>query len=196
MHGGEKTKKGTTRMSYQQSRNWADQYDAALCEMAAYFLEAGNLVPIEFRYPSLSEDRKAGIDMWMQIDPIKLAFRVRDASTEDYFFRGFTIRTSGNPSELSKVLSENYADYLLYALAHPDIPGELQAGFLLDMKSVGAQLTADKTLLAKATRGSSFVELPYQNFWKSPVVVGHVTDDKPSIVRTGPEVRALMEACQ
>lgn len=168
------------KRGYKESRNWADRYDSAMNQIGARIMYHNNLMGVIFQLPTDSEDRKQGIDMHVITEPIKFSYRVRQASALPYFYKGFTIRTSsqGYPSELDKVQTDTYADYLLYGIAHPENYGEVIAAVMLDLKSIGALLRKDPSLIEKATKGKGFVEFQYDAF-PYPVVVGtHGFNDK------------------
>lgn len=171
------------KRGYKESRNWADRYTESLNQIGARIMYHNNLMGVYFVLPTLNQDRRQGIDMHVITEPIKFSYRVRQASALPYFYRGFTIRTSsqGHPSELEKVQTDTYADYLLYGIASADKNGEITAAVMLDMKSVGAQLKNDPSLIEKATKGNGFVEFKYDAF-PYPVVVGtHGFNDKGEI---------------
>ena len=129
-----------------------------------------------FTPPTYREDAANGIDSYIDIERMKIAFRVRDFSYFDFWKEGFTLRTSkrfGYPSELEKVMAQDasYADWMLYSLADEYEPGQLAASVLIDLKSVGAQLVAHPEILAEAHRTDYFIDLPYSAF-PDDVVMG------------------------
>lgn len=159
--------------SYDKARAWADQYNSHLNQLAAHLMYTNNLMGVFFKLPSLSEDRRKGIDMWIETERMKFSYRIRKAADSRYFHSGFTIRTAARngPSELDKIQKEGYADFLLYALAHPDDYGVVDEAVLIDLLSVGAQLKRFPHLIAEAQRGNGFIEFKYDAF-PYPVVVG------------------------
>jgi hypothetical protein len=159
--------------SYDKARAWADQYNSHLNQLAAHLMYTNNLMSVHFKQPSLYEDRKFGIDCWLEQERTKFSYRIRKAEAKPYFMEGFTIRTSAKHglSELQKVQTDGYADFLLYAVAHPDNYGEVDAAVLIDLKSVGAQLKAHPHLIEQATKGNGFIDFNYDAF-PYPVVVG------------------------
>ncbi|MBT9540383.1 hypothetical protein [Thiobacillus sp.] len=155
-------------MSYQTSRNWADAYLPQQNQIACGLLLEKNLISVVFTPPTYAEDAISGVDTYIDISRLKLAYRVRKQSDHDYWRKGFTLRTSkknGHLSELEKVMAQSadYADYLLYSVAD-DEPGQLMCSCLIDLKSCGAQLVAYPEILNKAHFGNGFVDLPYELF--------------------------------
>jgi hypothetical protein len=165
---------GQWKMNYQEARKWADRYNPHMNQIAAHLLYTNNLMSVEFSLPSLHEDRKQGIDMWVDTHRAKFSYRIRNADAKPYFLDGFTIRTAAKNGkcELEKIHEDGYADFLLYALAHPDKYGEIECAVLIDIKAVGAQLNAFPHLIDNAKKGNGFIEFPYHNFFPYPVVVG------------------------
>jgi hypothetical protein len=159
------------KAAYKEERKWSDGYIPAMNQLAAHLMFTNNLISVHFKEPTVWEDTKQGIDQYLQVDTSKMAYRTRAYRYLDYVLSGFTIRTSGAVSELDKIKRGTYADYLLYAVEHPDNPGELAAGLLIDIKQVGWQLNTFPHILEQAKRGSAFVDLNYDVF-PYPVVVG------------------------
>ena len=160
--------------SYNKQRAWSDQYIPMMNQVAAnIIIQDPKLLSVYFKYPSLSEDRKLGIDMHLAMEPAKLSFRVRESKYLPYFCEGFTIRTvSGyGPSELEKVQLDNYADFLLYAIADPSEYGEIDCAVLIDLKLLGAQLKAFPHLIEAAEKKDGFIDFKYDAF-PSEIVVG------------------------
>lgn len=156
---------------YQKARKWSDLYLPAMNHMAADLLSQNNLIVPSFQNATQWQDTKEGIDMIVNFDRIKLAYRVRNYSTLPYVLNGFTIRRTGTTSELQKILDGAYqAEYLLYGVASPDDDGTLAAGVMIDMKSVAAQLGAYPDILNKAYWNRDFVELHYDDFPEWPCV--------------------------
>ena len=165
-------------MTYQSSRNWADAYLASQNQIACGLLIEKNLISVVFTPPTYAEDAISGVDTYIDIERLKMAYRVRKQAHHDYWRKGFTLRTSkrnGHLSELEKVMKgdASYADYLLYSVAAEDEeePGQLMCSALIDLKSVGAQLVAYPEILNAAHFGTGFVDLPYGLF-PSEVVMG------------------------
>lgn len=171
-------------MSYQQARAWADQYNPHLNQIAASIMYQNNLMGVYFVAPTLHEDRKQGIDMHIITEPMKFSFRVRQASALPYFYSGFTIRTGtkGYPSELDKIQTTNFADYLLYSLAHPNDYGKIAAAVMIDCRTVGAYLKQDPSIIEKATKGKGFIEFEYNAFPEAIIVGTHGIDDKGEVI--------------
>lgn len=163
-------------MSYQTSRNWADAYLPQQNQIACGLLIEKNLLSVVFTPPTFYEDARSGVDTYIDIERLKVAYRVRKQADHEYWRKGFTLRTSkrnGNLSELEKVMKgdASYADFLLYSVADEDEPGQLMCSALIDLKSVGAQLVAYPEILNAAHFGTGFVDLPYGLF-PSEVVMG------------------------
>lgn len=158
---------------YTASRGWSDQYTESLSQIGVEIMYKNNLMGCYFVPPTLNQDRKHGIDMIVVTETIKMSYRVRQASALPYWEKGFTIRTSsrGYPSELDKIQSPGFADYLVYGIAHPTKYGEVQGAVMIDLKSVGAQLVADPSLIKKATKKNDFIEFKYTDF-PDPIIVG------------------------
>lgn len=165
-----------TGSTYQQSRNWADAYIPQQRQIATGLLIHTNSISVLFTPPTYKEDAISGIDDYIDIERLKVAYRVRKFAHHDYWRWGFTLRTSkkyGNLSELEKVMqkSASYADYMLYSVADEHEPGALMCSALIDLKSVGAQLVAYPEILNEAKWSDYFVDLPYAAF-PDPVIVG------------------------
>jgi hypothetical protein len=160
--------------SYNKQRAWSDQYNPMLNQVAANIIfNDPKLMNVWFKFPSLGEDRKLGIDMHLAMDSVKLSYRVREAKYLPFFCEGFTIRTTSGfgPSELEKCQQDNYADFLLYAVAHPSEYGEIDAAVLIDLKLLGAQLKAFPHLIEAAEKKNGFIDFKYDDF-PSSIVVG------------------------
>ena len=107
-------------MSYTKRREQGDRYISHSNQVAMGIMVENNLLDVDFKNPTPKEDREFGIDQFISVSPISLAFRTREFSNKDYFLEGFTLRTStyqGMASEFDKVKFGLYADYLLYGLA-------------------------------------------------------------------------------
>lgn len=154
---------------YQKQRKRSDLYLPAMNQLAANILFQDALISVNFIPPTAFQDQRLGTDMFMEVDRIRLAYRTRSHKYMRYFLEGFTLRT---PSELEKVKQGIYADYLLYAVEHPTNLGELDAGVLIDMKSVGAQLNTYPEILQKAVKGDGFIDINYDAF-PHPVLAGY-----------------------
>lgn len=162
--------------TYEKRREKADIYVPQQRQIATGMLIEKNLISVVFTPPTYREDAVNGVDDYIDIERMKVAYRVRVASYADYWREGFTLRTSkkyGYPSELEKVMSQDasYADWMLYSLADEHEPGRLAASVLIDLKSVGAQLVAHPEILRDAHRTDYFVDLPYGAF-PDDVVMG------------------------
>ena len=161
-------------MTYEVQRKWADQYNSQLNQVAANIIFSDpKLMSVYFKTPTLNEDRKLGIDCWIDVERTKLSYRIREAKYKEYFFNGFTVRTTAKfgESELKKLMRDDYADFLLYAVAHPDNYGEVDMAVLLDLKLAGAQLQRFPYITENATKGNGFIEFKYDAF-PIPIVVG------------------------
>lgn len=161
-------------MSYDVQRRWADQYDSQLNQVAANIIFSDpKLIGVYFNKPSLNEDRKLGIDCWIDVQRTKISYRIREAKYKDYFLEGFTIRTAAKygESELQKLMRDDYADFLLYAIAHPDNYGEVDCAILIDLKSVGAQLLHFPHIAENATKKNGFIDFNYDAF-PSSIICG------------------------
>lgn len=158
---------------YKEARNWADDFETHINQIGADIMFKNNLMGVVFQKPTLNEDRRQGIDMIVVTETIKMSYRVRKASALRYWEKGFTIRTSskGYPSELNKIMSPDFADYLVYGLASPDKFGIVDAAVMLDLKSIGAQLINDPSIIQNAIKQDDFIDLAYNQF-HYPVIVG------------------------
>lgn len=154
--------------SYDKFRKRSDAYIPAMNQMAGEILIRGNLLPIFFQTPTKVEDMRQGIDMHVVTDKLTLAYRTRSHRYSYFYKAAFTLR---NPNELDKVLAGTYAAYLLYALEHPTIPGELESGILIDMREVGWQLKEYPHLIEQASKHNELIEFEYAAF-PFPVVAG------------------------
>lgn len=167
----------TVSSTYQDSRNFADAFLAQQNQIATGLILHNNLMSVTFTPPTYKEDAINGIDGYIDITRLKVAYRVRKPNHIEYWRYGFTLRTSkkyGYPSELEKVMKgdASYADYMLYSVADEHEPGQLLVSALLDLKSVGAQLVAYPEILTNEAKWSDyFVDLPYAAF-PDPVIVG------------------------
>lgn len=162
--------------AYQDARTWADAYQAQQRQIATGLLIEKNLISVVFTPPTYREDAINGVDDYIDIERMKVAYRVRKFHHHEYWRWGFTLRTSskyGNPSELDKVMEQkaDYADWMLYSVADEEEPGKLLVSALLDLKSVGAQLAAYPEILKEANRSEYFIDLPYAAF-PSHIVMG------------------------
>lgn len=162
--------------TYEKRREKADIYIPVQRQIATGLLIQKNLISVVFTPPTYREDAVNGVDDYIDIERMKVAYRVRNFEAYEYWRWGFTLRTSkkyGYPSELEKVMAQeaSYADWLLYSLADPHEEGQLAASVLIDLKSVGAQLVAHPEILAEAHRTDYFVDLPYAAF-PDDVVIG------------------------
>jgi hypothetical protein len=121
---------------------------------------------VYFNKPALYEDRKLGIDMWIDVQRTKISYRIREAKYKDYFLQGFTIRNVSKygETELQKLMRDDYADFLLYAVAHPENVGEVEYAILIDLKSVGAQLQHFPHIAENATKKNGFIDFNYDAF--------------------------------
>ncbi|PTR15255.1 hypothetical protein C8R31_104284 [Nitrosospira sp. Nsp2] len=158
---------------YLNQREFSDQYDSHMSQVACNILFSDpKLLSVYFKTPSLSEDRKLGIDQWIDVERMKISYRIRDAKFKPYFLEGFTIRNVSRfgPTELEKIQTDDYADWLLYAVAHPSEYGVVDCGVLIDLKSVGSQLVTYPHLIEQATKGNGFLEFSYDAFPSDPVV--------------------------
>lgn len=134
-------------------------------------LRENNLIMPSFQNATQWQDQREGIDMIVNFDRVKLAYRVRNYNALPYVLNGFTIRRTGQVSELQKILDGSYqADYMLYGVSHPNDDGTLAAGVMIDMKSVATQLIAFPDILNKATWADQFVEVKYDDFPEWPCV--------------------------
>ncbi|HVW64130.1 MAG TPA: hypothetical protein VHB01_03875 [Nitrosospira sp.] len=161
-------------MSYDDQRQWADQYTPQLNQVAANIIFSDpKLIGVNFIKPSLYEDRKLGIDMWIDVQKTKVSHRIREAKYKDYFLEGFTIRATAKygESELQKLMRDDYADFLLYAIAHPDNYGEVDCAVLIDLKSLGAQLQRFPHIAENATKKNGFIDFNYDAF-PSSIICG------------------------
>jgi hypothetical protein len=159
----------TLSAAYQDARKWADAYKPQQRQIATGLLIEKNLISVVFTEPTYREDAANGIDDYIDIERMKVAYRVRKFEHFEYWKQGFTLRTSskyGYPSELEKVMQQkvDYADWLLYSVADQHEPGELMTSALIDLKSVGAQLVQYPEILAEAYRNDYFIDLPYAAF--------------------------------
>lgn len=155
--------------TYQDARTWADAYQAQQRQIATGLLITKNLIDVVFTPPTYREDAVNGIDDYIDILRLKVAYRVRRNEHYKYWQNGFTLRTTKKynyPSELEKVMEQNadYADWMLYSVADSDQPGQLLASALIDLKSVGAQLVTYPEILNEAKRTEYFIDLPYASF--------------------------------
>lgn len=158
---------------YLNQREFADQYDNEMSQIACNILFSDpKLLSVFFRPPSLHEDRKLGIDQWVDVERMKISYRIRDTKFKPYFLSGFTIRNVSRfgPTELEKIQTPDYADWLLYAVAHPSEYGVVDCAVLIDLKLLGAQLKAYPHLIEQATKGNGFLEFSYDAFPSDPVV--------------------------
>lgn len=156
---------------YQKAREWSDLYLPAMNEMASQMLQENNLVVPSFQPATQWQDQREGIDMIVNFDRIKLAYRVRKFNALPYVLNGFTIRRTGQVSELQKIQAGDYqADYLLYGVANPDDDGALAAGILIDMKLVATQINDYPSILNNAAWQSNFVDVRYNDFIDFPCV--------------------------
>lgn len=169
---------------YTESRKWSDDYESHINQISARIMYTNNLMGVYFQKPSLSQDMKRGIDMIVVTESIRMSHRVRKANALPYWEKGFTIRTSrkGYPSELDKIMSPDFADYLVYGIAHPDKFGVVAAAVMIDLKSVGAQLINDPSIIENATKIDDFIDFAYNQF-HYPVIVGtYGIDNKGEII--------------
>lgn len=162
--------------TYQDARTWADAYQAQQRQIATGLLIEKNLINVVFTPPTYREDAVSGIDDYIDIERMKVAYRVRKWVHHEYWRHGFTLRTTKKysyPSELEKVMQgdASYADWMLYSVADEHDAGKLAVSALIDLKSVGAQLTAYPGILNEAKRGEYFIDLPYAAF-PAPVIMG------------------------
>lgn len=155
--------------TYERRREKADIYIPQQRQIATGMLIQKNLISVVFTPPTYREDAVNGVDDYIDIERMKVAYRVRDFSYFKFWKEGFTLRTSkkyGYPSELEKVMAgdASYADWMLYSLADEHMEGQLAASILIDLKSVGAQLVAHPEILREAHRTDYFVDLSYGAF--------------------------------
>lgn len=150
--------------TYADRRAWSNGYLNAMNMMAAELLQRNNLISPSFTTPTVYEDQRQGIDMYVDFERIKLAYRVRAYEALRFVLNGFTIRTTGNTSELDKIRTGVHADFMLYGIASEADDGTLHAGILVDLKSVAVQLKRYPSILEKATVMTSFVEFSYDDF--------------------------------
>lgn len=162
--------------TYQDARKWADAYQPQQRQIATHLLIRGNLIEVIFTPPTYREDAVNGIDDYVDICRLKVAYRVRKWGDHEYWRHGFTLRTTKKynyPSELEKVMAQqaDYADWMLYSVADEHDAGKLAVSALLDLKAIGAQLVAYPEILNEAKRGEYFIDLPYAAF-PEPVIMG------------------------
>ena len=160
--------------SYDVQRSWANQYDSMMNQLACNILvSSSKLLSVYFKHPSLSEDRKQGIDMHIVMEPTKLSYRVREAKYKEYFLNEFTIRNTARYglSELEKIQTDNYASFLLYACAHPSEYGVIDCAVMIDLGVLGSQLVAYPHLIEKAVKKNGFISFEYDSF-PSDIVCG------------------------
>lgn len=151
--------------TYADRRRWADGYTTAMNMLANELLQTANLITPTFLPPTLFEDARQGIDMWVQFDRIKLAYRVRKYAALPFVLDGFSLRRKyGERSELNKVMGGGHADYMVYAVASEADDGTLHSGILIDLKSAGAQLMKCHSILEKAIWQPDYVDLNYDLF--------------------------------
>jgi hypothetical protein len=155
--------------AYQDARTWADAYQAEQRQIATGLLITKNLINVVFTPPTYREDAVNGVDDYIDIERMKVAYRVRRAHQFEFWRWGFTLRTTKKynyPSELEKVMEGNasYADWMLYSVADEHDAGKLAISALIDLKSVGAQLVAYPEILREANRSEYFIDLPYAAF--------------------------------
>lgn len=165
--------KGKDYMNYEQSRKWSDMYQPEMNQIAAgLILSDPKLISVYFKLPSAAEDQKLGIDMKIEVERIKISYRTRRAEHEKYWKEGFTIRNKARhgETELEKLQRDDYADFLLYALANPDNYGQVDRAVLIDLKGVGIQLKRYPHILENAQRGNGFVDFNYDAFPHSVIV--------------------------
>ena len=146
---------------YETRRKWGDLFIPSMNQMAAELLQRNALLSPSFLNPTVNEDRRLGIDQYIDVDRIKLSYRTRKFNALPYVLEGFTLR---KPSELQKVMKGIHADYLLYAVASEEDDGSLLAGILIDLKSVGEQLNRFPSILEKASHHNDFVDFSYDLF--------------------------------
>lgn len=162
--------------TYQDARTWADAYQAQQRQIATGLLIHNNLINVIFTPPTYKQDAVLGVDDYIDIERMKVAYRVRKFQHYEFWRWGFTLRTSskyGNPSELDKVMEQkaDYADWMLYSVADEHDAGKLAVSALLDLKAIGAQLVAYPEILREANRSEYFIDLPYAAF-PSHIVMG------------------------
>lgn len=152
--------------NYDAARKWSDGYTAELNQIAATILyESPKLLSVYFKTPSLADDRKLGIDMWIETDRMKVSYRVRESKYRRYALEGFTIRTSslGGKSELDKLQNPDFSDFMLYAIADAKVYGRVDCAAMIDMKVLAASLAANPSLIENAEKGSNFIDLKYDD---------------------------------
>ena len=145
------------------------RYQAQQRQIATGLLITKNLIDVVFIPPTYREDAVNGIDDYIDILRLKVAYRVRKWEHHEYWRHGFTLRTTKKydyPSELEKVMQgdASYADWMLYSVADEHDAGKLAVSALLDLKAIGAQLVQYPEILNEAKRTEYFIDLPYAAF--------------------------------
>lgn len=148
---------------YKKKRAWSDLFEPEMNQLATYLILENNLMNVTFTPPTYREDALCGVDQYIDIERLKVAYRVRKWDALNFWRWGFTLRT---PHELNRVMSQKAdgPDYMLYALADPDEEGKIASAALIDLKSVGYQLNRYPEILREADKSDYFVDLSYGAF--------------------------------
>src|SRR5690349_18254001 len=94
-------------VAYNAARSWADGFDPMMNQIAANIIfRDPKLMSVYFLKPSSYQDQKLGTDTTIEMDRIRVSYRIREHRHMRYFLEGFTIRTSGIESELYKIQNE------------------------------------------------------------------------------------------
>lgn len=155
---------------YKKKRAWSDLYEPQMNQLATHLILENNLMNITFTPPTYREDALCGVDQYIDIERLKVAYRVRKWEAHEFWRWGFTLRT---PHELKRVMSvkADGPDYMLYAVADEHEEGKIASAALIDLKSVGYQLNQHPEILREAEKSDYFIDLSYGAF-PEHVVVG------------------------
>lgn len=159
--------------AYNAARSWADGFTPALNQISCNLI-FGNakLMSVYFKTPTDYQDRKLGTDQIIEMDKLRMSYRIRENKYMPYFLQGFTIRCSAKygESELEKIMNNPaHADFLLYAIADEKEYGVVECAVLIDLKVLGAYLKAYPEAIEKAHKGQGFIEFKYDDLPKAVV---------------------------
>lgn len=159
-------------VAYNAARSWADGFTPALNQISCNLI-FGNakLMSVYFKTPTDYQDRKLGTDQIIEMDKLRMSYRIRENKYMPYFLEGFTIRCSAKhgESELEKIMNNPaHADFLLYAIAGEEY-GQVECAVLIDLKVLGAYLKAYPNAIEKAHHGNGFVEFKYNDLPKDVI---------------------------
>lgn len=152
-------------VAYNAARSWADGYTPVLNQIACNIIFSdARLMSVYFKSPTDHQDRKLGTDQIIEMDRVRMSYRIREYKYKPYCLSGFTIRTSGIENELYKIQNEpNFADFLLYAIADEEKYGEVDSAVLIDLKVLGAYLKQNPEAIEKAHKNAGFIEFKYED---------------------------------